>query len=66
MQLNKQKLMLLMAQKQLSIAELAERYGVTKQRMSYILNCAQVKPKTAGKLAEALGVDVTEIIETEN
>ena len=63
MQLNKQNIMLLMAQKKLSIADLAERYGVTNQRMSYILNCVQVKPKTAGKLAEALTVDVTEIIE---
>lgn len=25
-----------------------------------------VKPETAGKIAKALGVDVTEIIETEN
>lgn len=63
MQLNKSKLMLLMAKNELSIVELAEHYGVTKQRMSYILNCAKVQPKTAGKLAKALGVDVTEIIE---
>lgn len=63
MQLNKQKIMLFMAKQELSIAVLAERYGVTKQRMSYILNCSKVRPETAGKLAKALEVDVAEIIE---
>lgn len=62
MQLNKQKVMLFMAKQELSIADLAERYGVTKQRMSYILNCSKVRPETAGKLARVLKVDVTEII----
>ena len=42
---------------------LAEAYGVRRTRMNMILNQREVTPLCVGRLAKALGVDVTEIIE---
>lgn len=39
--------------------------GIPKGTLCAALT-GNVKPETAGKIAKALGVDVTEIIETEN
>lgn len=39
--------------------------GIPKGTLCTALK-GNVKPETAGKIAKALGVDVTEIIETEN
>lgn len=62
MKLDKEKIKLLMARREVSVTELAERCGKTKQRISTILNSVNVSPKTAGMLARALEVDVTEIL----
>lgn len=48
--------------KKMTVADLAEAYGVSRARMNVILNQREVTPVTAGRLADALGVDVTEII----
>lgn len=42
-----------------------EAAGIPKGTLCTALR-GNVKPETAGKIARALGVDVTEIIETEN
>lgn len=63
MKLNRNKIDVAMADKKYSIVKLAELYGVSHQRMRVILNSQKVSPVTAGKLADALGVPVTEIIE---
>ena len=63
MKLDKTKINLLMAVKELSVTEIARRCGKTKQRVSCIFNSINVAPKTAGMIAKALEVDVTEIIE---
>lgn len=47
----------------MSISDLAEAYGVSRARMNVILNQREVSVVSAGRLAEALGVDVTEILE---
>lgn len=65
MHLDRGRIKLIMAQKELSVTDLAERCGKTKQRVSCILNSVNVTPKTAGNMAKALGVDVTEIIRDE-
>lgn len=39
--------------------------GVSKGTLCRALR-EEIRPETAGKIAKALGVDVTEIIETEN
>lgn len=50
----------------LTIGQAAERAGISRQRYSLILNQKRVTPQAAGKIAKSVGVDVTEIIETEN
>lgn len=47
----------------MSIKDLAEAYGVSRTRMNVILNQREISVVSAGRLADALGVDVTEIIE---
>lgn len=66
MQLDREKINIAMARKKQSVPALAEAYGVSRSRMHIILNSKTVTPACAGRLAEALGVDVTEIMETEN
>lgn len=51
------------ARKKMSVSDLAEAYGVSRARMNVILNQREVSVVSAGRLAEALGVDVTEIME---
>lgn len=63
MQLNKEKINLIMARNELSVTDIANRCNKTRQRISCILNSVNVTPATAGRIAKALGVDVTEIIE---
>lgn len=43
-----------------------EAAGFPRGTLSTALNSENVRPETAGRLAKALGVDVTEIIEEEN
>lgn len=46
-----------------TIGEAAERVGISRQRFHMIINSKRVTPQAAGKVAQALGVDVTEIIQ---
>lgn len=45
--------------------DLAERCGISAQNISTIVRRGTCEPKTAGKLAKGLGVDVVDIIEKE-
>lgn len=63
MTLSREKINLALARKKMTVAMLAEKYGASAQRMRTILNSKKVVPATAGRIAEALEVDVTEIIE---
>lgn len=63
--LSKAKINIAMARLGYTAADLAKAYGVTRARIHTILNSKTVRPKTAGRIAKALGVDVTDIIETE-
>lgn len=63
MKLNRDKINICRARKKMSISDLAEAYGVSRARMNVILNQREVSVVSAGRLAEALGVDVTEILE---
>ena len=49
----------------LTIGQAAERAGISRQRYAMILNQKRVTPQSAGKIARSVGVDVTEMIETE-
>lgn len=63
MTINDSKFDIALANSGLSIGEAAERVGISRQRFCMILNQKRVTPQAAGKVAKALGVDVTEIIE---
>lgn len=63
MKLNEEKVRICMARKCFTVSRLASVYGVSRSRISYILNQKQVTQVVAGRLAAALGVDVTEILE---
>ena len=56
------KIMLAMARKNMSVTKLAEAYGVSRARINVILNQRRVSLPTAGRLAEALDVDVKELL----
>lgn len=65
MKINKKKIDLLLAERMLTIAELADLIGVSRQMIYYVEKKSSVQPKTAGKIAAALGVPVLDIIEME-
>lgn len=48
-----------------SYRRLAERVGCSAQKLSVILNRGSCKPVTAGKIAQALGVPVENIVRKE-
>ena len=62
MKLNNQQMQVVRARKGLTSKDLATRYGCTVSRINYLLSAESVRTDTAGKLARALGVDVSEII----
>lgn len=51
------------ARKKMSVTDLAEAYGVSRARMNAILNQREVSVVSDGRLADALGCDVAEILE---
>ena len=63
MKVSKEKIDIARANRYRTITELAEAYGVSRTRLNMILNQREVTVVSAGRLAKALGVDVTEIIE---
>ena len=63
MRLDRKKIDLSMARKSIAVSDLAKVYGVSRARMHTIICQRDVTTRTAGRLAKALGVDVTEIME---
>ena len=63
MQLSKNKILVAMAKNNYAVKDLAKAYGVSCSRINFILNSREVRPQTVSKLAKALNVDVTEILE---
>ena len=63
MKLSRDKIDIALARNSLTITNLSKCYGVSRSRMNAILNMREVTPVCAGRMANALGVDVKEIIE---
>lgn len=63
MRISRNKIELLLAEKGLSQKMLADKSGVRRQAISAILRHQTCTPRTAGKLADGLGVPVAEILE---
>lgn len=64
MKISREKINIERARKKMSVNALAEAYGVSRVRMNVILNQREVSVVSAGRLADALGCDVTEILES--
>lgn len=63
MKISKEKMELIMARNALTLREISKRSGISSQNISTIRMRGQCLPITAAKLANGLGVDVTEILE---
>ena len=63
MTINNTKFEIALAESGLSMGELAERAGLSRQRIHTILNSKKATPQAVGKVARGLGVKVPEIIE---
>ena len=53
----------ILAERGMTKAALADRCGVSRQNISTIIRRGTCEPRTAGKLAAGLGVDVADILE---
>ncbi len=65
MKINSKKLEIAMARTCLSITDFAVTAELPVQTLNRVMRGSGVRPGTAGKIARALGVDVTEILEEE-
>lgn len=65
MTLKTQYIDILLAERNLTKAALADRCGISRQNVSTILRRGTAEPRTVGKLAAGLGVSVEEIIRKE-
>ena len=63
MKINTKRIKTEMANQRLSCAELAEKSGLIRQSISTILKRGTCNYSTAGKVADALKIDVSEIME---
>ena len=55
-----------MARQAMTKTSLAEKAGMSRNRLNVVLNSKKVTPMVVGRIAKALGVDVTEILEDES
>ena len=62
MQLNTHKIVLVLAEQQMTHSALAEKCGMSRQSISTILTRGTCSTVTAGKLAKGLQLGLTEII----
>lgn len=63
MTVSKEKVNIILARKKITATDFCESAGFSRNRFYIILNSKSVSPRTAGRVADALGVDVTEILE---
>lgn len=65
MTLDEKKVEVELARNQMNKKDLAERAGMSSQRLNVLLNSKRITAKTAGKIANALLVDVLDVIKQE-
>ncbi len=63
MKLSRDKINICMARKKMTVQMLADKYGVSRARINVLLNQRELSTVAAGRMAEALEVDVAEIME---
>ena len=62
MQISKQRVQALMVEQKLTAKNLAQKIGMMPQNFSGILSRGSCRPITAARIAEGLGVSVSEIV----
>lgn len=65
MKTNKMKMQIAMARAKMRSDKLSELTGLSRTSIGRMIGGAECKPFNLGKVAEALGVDVTELIDME-
>ena len=63
MKIDEKKFKIALAEKQMSATSLAEKCSISRTRLYSLLKSNSILPKTVGKVAEGLGVPVSEIID---
>lgn len=63
LRLSKKKILIILAERKMTVADFAASQGMRPNNLSALLNRGSCQPTTAGKLAETLGVSVVEIVE---
>lgn len=64
MKIDREKIELLTAERKMTFGELSEAAGISRGNLGTVLNRENNQPRTIGRLAEALGVPVSAIIES--
>ena len=57
---------IIMAPQELTKMSMAEKIGISRNRLYTALNSTNLAPATVGRIAKVLGVDVEEILEDES
>ena len=65
MKINSFRIITHLAKQGMTQGELAKQAGTTRQALSTLIQRGTCEPRTIGKIANALGVDVEELIEHE-
>lgn len=65
MRINAHSVRIMLARREMTSAELASKAGLCKQAISTIMTRGTCEPKTLGKIARALEVDVEDLIAKE-
>lgn len=65
MRIDANKIKIILAERGMTRAALAAASGLSRQSVSTILTRGTCEPKTAGKIAKALGIPVVEIMKEE-
>ena len=66
MRANREKIEIAMARKCMNTAELIAATQMPRATVVKVVNCREVRPATIGRVAKALCVDVTELLEDES
>jgi DNA-binding Xre family transcriptional regulator len=60
--ISRDKFSLVLGRKCMSRRDVCDQTGITEGNLSIMLKRGNVRPKTAGRIAAALGVDISEIV----
>ena len=65
MKINYMRLLTQLARRSMNAADLEKTFGINRTLISKIKKSGELRPATVGRIAKALDVDVTELLEQE-